>query len=86
MSRCAGIPDAAQMIVKIVNEELCKLMGNETKHLTINPNGPTVVMWLACRVRQNHKRFQAGWAPEGGKGRIRCWLPVIFTDPLLLSS
>ena len=26
----------AQMIVKIVNEELCKLMGSDTKHITIN--------------------------------------------------
>ena len=31
----------AQMIVKIVNEELCKLMGSDTKHININPNGPT---------------------------------------------
>ena len=47
--RCVGADvmeslTPAQMIVKIVNEELCKLMGNETKHLNINPNGPTVVM------------------------------------------
>lgn len=34
----------AQMIVKIVNEELTKLMGSDTKHITINPNGPTVIM------------------------------------------
>ena len=39
----------AQMIVKIVNEELCKLMGNETKHLNINPNGPTVVMLVGLQ-------------------------------------
>ena len=30
----------AQMIVKIVNEELTKLMGSDTKHININPNGP----------------------------------------------
>ena len=34
----------AQMIVKIVNEELTRLMGSETQHITINPKGPTVVM------------------------------------------
>ena len=39
----------AQMIVKIVNEELCKLMGSDTKHLTINPNGPTVVMLVGLQ-------------------------------------
>ena len=27
----------AQMIVKIVNEELTRLMGSETQHITINP-------------------------------------------------
>ncbi len=39
----------AQMIVKIVDEELCKLMGSETKHITINPNGPTVVMLVGLQ-------------------------------------
>ena len=47
--RCVGTDvlealSPAQMIVKIVNEELTNLMGSETKHITINPNGPTVVM------------------------------------------
>ena len=39
----------AQMIVKIVNEELCRLMGSDTKHITINPNGPTVVMLVGLQ-------------------------------------
>ena len=39
----------AQMIIKIVNEELCKLMGSDTKHLNINPNGPTVVMLVGLQ-------------------------------------
>ena len=39
----------AQMIVKIVNEELTKLMGSEIKHITINPNGPTVVMLVGLQ-------------------------------------
>ena len=34
----------AQMIVKIVHEELTKLMGSDTKHINVNPNGPTVIM------------------------------------------
>ena len=47
--RCVGADvlealSPAQMIVKIVNEELTNLMGSETKHITINPNGPTVIM------------------------------------------
>jgi len=39
----------AQMIVKIVNEELTKLMGSDLKHITINPNGPTVVMLVGLQ-------------------------------------
>ena len=37
------------MIVKIVNEELTKLMGSDIKHITINPNGPTVVMLVGLQ-------------------------------------
>ena len=52
--RCVGADvleslTPAQMIVKIVNEELCKLMGSEARHLTINPNGPTVVMLVGLQ-------------------------------------
>jgi len=39
----------AQMIIKIVNEELCKLMGSDIKHITFNPNGPTVVMLVGLQ-------------------------------------
>ena len=52
--RCVGTDvlealSPAQMIVKIVNEELTNLMGSETKHITINPNGPTVVMMVGLQ-------------------------------------
>ncbi len=52
--RCVGTDvleslTPAQMIVKIVNEELCKLMGSDAKHITINPNGPTVVMLVGLQ-------------------------------------
>ena len=52
--RCVGADvleslTPAQMIVKIVNEELTKLMGSETKHIAINPNGPTVVMLVGLQ-------------------------------------
>ena len=39
----------SQMIVKIVDEELTRLMGSDTKHITINPNGPTVVMLVGLQ-------------------------------------
>lgn len=52
--RCIGVDvleslTPAQMIVKIVNEELTKLMGSDAKHITINPNGPTVVMLVGLQ-------------------------------------
>lgn len=39
----------AQTIVKIVNEELCKLMGSNAKYINNNPNGPTVVMLVGLQ-------------------------------------
>ena len=52
--RCVGTEvleslTPAQMIVKIVNEEMIRLMGSDTKHITINPNGPTVVMLVGLQ-------------------------------------
>ena len=52
--RCVGADvlealSPAQMIVKIVDEELTALMGSETKHITINPSGPTVVMLVGLQ-------------------------------------
>ena len=52
--RCVGADvlealSPAQMIVKIVNEELTALMGSEAKHITTNPNGPTVVMLVGLQ-------------------------------------
>jgi len=52
--RCVGSDvlealSPAQMIVKIVNEELTALMGTEVKHISINPNGPTVVMLVGLQ-------------------------------------
>ena len=52
--RCVGTDvleslSPAQMIVKIVNEELTTLMGSEAKHISINPNGPTVVMLVGLQ-------------------------------------
>ena len=52
--RCVGTDvlealSPAQMIVKIVNEELTALMGSETKHINISPKGPTVVMLVGLQ-------------------------------------
>ena len=52
--RCVGAEvlealSPAQMIIKIVNEELTNLMGRETQHLGNNPNGPTVIMLVGLQ-------------------------------------
>ena len=39
----------AQMIVKIVNEELIALMGSENQRITISPKSPTVVMMVGLQ-------------------------------------
>ena len=39
----------AQMIVKIVNDELTNLMGSDAKRIATNPNGPTVVMLVGLQ-------------------------------------
>ncbi|MBR2831932.1 MAG: signal recognition particle protein [Oscillospiraceae bacterium] len=39
----------AQMVIKIVNEELCALMGGESAKLNIASNGPTVVMLVGLQ-------------------------------------
>ena len=39
----------AQQIVKIVNEELCEIMGKENEKLTISPKPPTVVMMVGLQ-------------------------------------
>ncbi len=39
----------AQMIVKIVHEELIALMGSENQKITISPKGPTVIMLVGLQ-------------------------------------
>ncbi len=53
-ARCVGADvleslTPAQMIVKIVNEELTTLMGGSTAGLTINPKPPTVIMMVGLQ-------------------------------------
>ena len=39
----------AQMVIKIVNEELCALMGGESQKLNIGPKSPSVVMLVGLQ-------------------------------------
>ena len=62
----------AQMIIKIVNEELCKLMGSDIKHITINPNGPTVVMLVGLQgaVKTTNGSKLAGLMKRQGRNPL----------------
>ena len=70
----------AQQIVKIVNEELIKLMGTSQAKLSIAPKPPTVIM-------RAKPRTQASWqACIKSRAKSRFWSPVTCTAPLRLNS
>ena len=75
--RCVGTDvlealSPAQMIVKIVNEELTALMGSETKHINTNPNGPTVVMLVGLQGagKTTNGSKLAGFMKKQGKNPL----------------
>ena len=59
----------AQMIVKIVNEELTNLMGGESTKLTISPKPPTVVMLVGLNGagKTTNGAKMAGFMKKQGK-------------------
>ena len=59
----------AQQIVKIVNEELCRLMGTEAPKLEIAPHPPTVVMMVGLQGagKTTHCGKIAGYFKKKGK-------------------
>ena len=70
----------AQMIVKIVNEELTALMGGESTKLTISPKPPTVVMMVG-KTASGHFWWPAtpsapppstSWRPWAARWTSRC--------------
>ena len=75
--RCVGTDvleslTPAQMIVKIVNEELTALMGSDLKHITINPKGPTVVMLVGLQGagKTTNGSKLAGYMKRQGKNPL----------------
>ena len=75
--RCVGTDvleslTPAQMIVKIVNEELTALMGSDMKHITINPRGPTVVMLVGLQGagKTTNGSKLAGYMKRQGKNPL----------------
>ena len=67
----------AQMIVKIVNEELTALMGGENTKLTISPKPPTVVMLVGLNGagKTTNGAKLAGFMKKQGKRPLLRHLP-----------
>jgi signal recognition particle subunit SRP54 len=65
----------AQMVVKIVNEELIQLMGGTTAKLAQAPHGPTVIM--LCGLQGSGKTTHAG--------KLALWLKNQKHHPLLVA-
>ncbi len=62
----------AQQIVKIVNEELIKLMGGETPKINISPNPPTVVMMVGLQGagKTTHSAKLSAYYKKKGKNPL----------------
>ena len=62
----------AQQIIKIVNEELIKLMGGETPKLEISPKPPTVIMMVGLQGagKTTHSAKIAGMYKKKGKSPL----------------
>ena len=77
----------AQMVIKIVNEELTALMGSQNAKLNISPKPPTVVMLVGLQgagKTTNGAKLAAYMRKNGGKRP--CWWPAISIAPPPSSS
>ena len=64
----------AQQIIKIVNEELCAIMGGEVSKLTIAPKPPTVIIMVGLQGagKTTHAGKLAGMYKKQGKRPLLC--------------
>ena len=71
----------SQQVIKIVNEELTKLMGSENQKLAISPAPPTVIMM--CGLQGAGKTTLCGKLALMLKSKTKkcCLPPAIYTDP-----
>ena len=78
-----------QMVIKIVNEEMVKLMGSETTELKFRPsNEVTVIMMMGLQGAGKQQQQQS--LPEKSKQKTtngnHCWLPVTYIVQRLSNS
>lgn len=69
----------AQQVIKIVNEELCNLMGNENARIQFPSKPPCVIMM--CGLQGSGKTTHSAKLAKmlKRKGIFRCWWHAIFT-------
>lgn len=69
----------AQQVIKIVNEELCNLMGNENARIQFPSKPPCIIMM--CGLQGSGKTTHAAKLAKmlKKKGIIRCWWRAIST-------
>ena len=75
-----------QMVIKIVNEELVKLMGSETTEIALKPqNEITVIMMIGLQV-QVRQRLRQSLPEVKAKAESRSLRPATFTVLLRSNS
>lgn len=70
----------AQMVIKIVNDELTALMGSENKKLSISSKSPSVVMMVGLQGAGKTTNAAKLALNQKSSGRDRSLLPVMSTD------
>lgn len=64
----------AQQVIKIVNEELVKLMGSENQRLSIGSKSPSVVMLVGLPGRPVKRQTAQSLQPIcASRASVRCW-------------
>lgn len=63
----------AQQVIKIVNEELVKLMGSENQRLSIGSKSPSVVMLVGLQAPVKRQTAQSLQPICASRASVRCW-------------
>ena len=71
-----------QMVIKIVNEEMVRLMGSETVELKMNSGSAmTVIMMAGLQGAGKPQRPQSWRESSRPRGCVLCWWPATCTGP-----
>lgn len=72
----------AQMVIKIVNEELCALMGSENRKLSISSKSPSVVMLVGLQgAGKTTNGAKLAALMKNHRTSARCSWPATSTAP-----